>query len=68
MLDRKNVTQSDIAAKIALMCVVAAQIIACPDIDFCVFWLFMYLIAFNGYRTNSRKEKVDWKNHYSKVI
>ncbi|MDO4617445.1 MAG: O-antigen ligase family protein [Lachnospiraceae bacterium] len=32
-------------AKLALITVVVSQVIACPDLDFCVFWYFMFVIA-----------------------
>ncbi len=38
-------SQALIGAKIGLVSCIAAQVIACPDMDFCVFWYFMFLIA-----------------------
>lgn len=44
-LNKKISKDYQAGAAIAVLVVISAQIIACPDLDFCVFWFFMFVIA-----------------------
>lgn len=51
---RKKITFKDGAVQIAILAVVIAQFVACPDLDLCVFWMMLDLEAIQKNRNRTR--------------
>lgn len=52
-----NKPYSDYGIRFAILGVIVAQFIACPDLDLCVYWMFMYFFAIYVNRKKEVKEK-----------
>ena len=49
MIQKKNRKRFGyIGVRFSLLAVIVGQFIACPDFEFCVYWMFLYVLALHG--------------------
>lgn len=53
----KKIELGSIGIRFSILSIIICQFISCPDLDLCVYWMFLYLAALSGiYLSNKKKE------------
>lgn len=53
----KKIELNNAGIRFSVLAIIICQFLSCPDLDLCVYWMFMYLIALSGvYSLNKKKE------------